>query len=94
LRFSVTENPPPMKEWSFYDDVQPPHLHGFMLSRAGEFALEDLPAHRTRLLGTTWYEHNLWPAGYWRLWSDYLVHCIHLEVLNHVRCLAEKDCHS
>lgn len=91
LHFSVSNSPPPMTEWSIYENVQPPHVHGFLNSRAGEFVLEDLPGNRTKLMGTTWYEHNLWPAAYWRWWSDYLIHRIHIEVLDHVRSLAERD---
>src|SRR5207245_959328 len=37
-----------------------------------------LPGGRTRLQGTTWYRHRMWPAGYWRLWCDAVVHRIHL----------------
>ncbi len=89
LHFSVTENPPPMREWSFGGDIHPPHLEGFMFSRAGQFLLQPLPGGQTRLEGTTWYEHDLWPTAYWRLWSDFLIHRIHRRVLEHVRTLSE-----
>jgi hypothetical protein len=89
LKFSVTDNPPPMREWSPYSGLHPPHLEGFLTAEAGEFRLIDLGDGRTRLEGTTWYRHNLWPAAYWRLWSDYLIHRIHLRVLNHVKALSE-----
>ena len=46
---------------------------------------------RTLLEGTTWYQHGLWPAEYWRWWSDAIIHRIHLRVLNHVRMLAEHE---
>lgn len=91
LRFSVTENPPSMRELSFYPAVHPPHLEGFMVSRRGQFLLEELPGGRTRLEGTTWYSHGLFPASYWRLWSDWILHRIHGRVLDHVRRLAERD---
>ena len=39
----------------------------------------------TRLEGTTWYQHGLWPSQYWRLWSDAIIHKIHLRVLRHIR---------
>jgi hypothetical protein len=45
---------------------------------------------RTRIAGTTWYEHNLWPAGYWRVWSNHIIHRIHGRVLNHVKRLSEQ----
>jgi hypothetical protein len=40
---------------------------------------------RTRLEWTTWYQHHMWPAAYWRLWSDYLIHAIHRRVLRHIK---------
>jgi len=44
-----------------------------------------LPGGRTRLEGATWYQHTMWPAAYWHLWSDYIIHKIHLRVLEHIR---------
>lgn len=91
LRFRVTENPAPMQEWSPYGPIEPRHLHGYLISRQGEFRLTRLPNGHTLLAGTTWYQHGLWPAPYWRLWSDAIIHRIHLRVLNHVRALAEQE---
>jgi hypothetical protein len=90
LRFSVTENPPPMQEWSIYADVHPPHLEGFMVSRRGQFKLTPLDGGRTHLEGTTWYQHGLWPERYWRLFSDYIIHRIHRRVLGHIKKTAEQ----
>jgi len=89
LKFSVTQNPEPMQEWTLYREVHPPHLNGFLVSRQGQFLLTALPGGRTRLEGTTWYHHSMWPATYWQLWSDRIIHTIHLRVLNHVKSLAE-----
>jgi hypothetical protein len=91
LKFSVTSNPPPMEEWSPYARIEPPHLHGFLRSEGGQFLLTSLPGGGTRLEGTTWYQHGLWPAGYWRLWSDAIIHRIHLRVLRHIRDEAERN---
>ena len=91
LRFAVTDNPSPMQESTPYSTIHPPHLSGFLLSRQGQFLLIPLPGGRTRLEGTTWYAHNMWPAGYWRVWADLLIHRIHLRVLNHIKVLAESD---
>jgi len=91
LRFRVTENPAPLHEWSPYARVLPKHLHGYLISRQGQFLLTPLPHNRTLLEGTTWYQHGLWPAEYWRLWSDAIIHRIHLRVLHHIRTLAEAD---
>jgi len=90
LKFSVTSNPAPMEEWTPYSHIEPPHLHGFLVSNGGQFLLTELPNGRTRLEGTTWYRHSLWPAAYWRLWSDEIIHQIHLRVLRHIRDEAEK----
>jgi Polyketide cyclase / dehydrase and lipid transport len=77
LRFQVTENPPPMEEWSPYRKVVPQHVHGYLVSRQGQFRLTALPNNRTLLEGTTWYQHGLLPAEYWRWWSDAIIHRIH-----------------
>jgi hypothetical protein len=89
LSFSVTQNPAPMQEWTPYHEIHPPHLNGFLVSRQGQFLLTPLPDGRTRLEGTTWYYHNLWPAAYWQLWSDHIIHTIHGRVLAHVKQLSE-----
>lgn len=89
LKFSVTQNPEPMQEWTPYRDIHPPHLHGYLESCGGQFRLVPLPGNRTLLEGTTWYYHHLWPADYWQLWSDEIIHTIHLRVLNHVKQLSE-----
>jgi uncharacterized membrane protein YhaH (DUF805 family) len=91
LRFSVTKNPAPMQEWTPYRDLHPAHLDGFLISRKGEFRLIPLPGGNTRLEGTTWYHHSMWPAAYWQLWSDYIIHKIHSRVLAHVKALAEGE---
>lgn len=93
LQFSVTENPAPMRELSPYRDLAPQHLHGYMVSEQGQFLLTPLANGHTLLEGTTWYRHGLWPSAYWRLWSDAIIHRIHLRVLNHIRTLAENDPH-
>jgi FtsH-binding integral membrane protein len=90
LHFAVTGQPPPMKEWSPYQ-IHPPHLDGFLVSRAGQFRIEPLAGGRTLLEGTTWYENRMWPAAYWSLWSDAFIHAIHRRVLDHVGALAEED---
>jgi len=85
LRFSVTENPAPMNELTPYGHIEPHHLHGYFISRRGQFLLTELPGGRTRLEGTTWYSHSMWPETYWHWWSDYVIHCIHMRVLEHIR---------
>jgi uncharacterized membrane protein YhaH (DUF805 family) len=94
LKFGVTANPAPLNEISPYGNIQPPHLHGYFVSEKGQFSLTALPGGRTRLEGTTWYQHTMWPAGYWHLWSDYIIHRIHLRVLKHISQEAEQKARS
>jgi hypothetical protein len=93
LKFSVTDNPAPMEEWTPYHHIEPPHLHGFLKSEGGQFLLTPLPNGGTRLEGTTWYQHGLWPSSYWGVWSDEIIHRIHMRVLTHIREEAEKSKH-
>ena len=91
LRFSVAQNPAPMNEWSPYSNVMPRHLHGYFISKQGQFLLTPLPNGHTLLEGTTWYQHGLWPETYWTLWSQAIIHRIHMRVLNHIKVLSEAE---
>jgi hypothetical protein len=88
LAFNVIEQPEPMHEWSPYEEVYAPHLHDTMLSQRGQFELIEKDG-QTLLRGTTWYTLDLAPGSYWRLWSDFVVHRIHMRVLQHVKDLSE-----
>jgi hypothetical protein len=90
LSFGVTSQPAPMVETSPYRGLHPPHVEGYFVSRRGQFLLEPLPGGRTKLEGTTWYVHKIWPAFYWKWWSDAIIHRIHLRVLRHVKALSER----
>jgi uncharacterized membrane protein YhaH (DUF805 family) len=85
LEFGVLDQPPPMIEWSIYTDLEIAHLDGYFKSVKGQFKLEELPSGQTRLVGTTWYHHDVWPTLYWKLWSDYILHKIHTRVLKHIK---------
>jgi uncharacterized membrane protein YhaH (DUF805 family) len=85
LKFSVTEQPPAMKELMLYPGSEPPHLDDYLVSDGGQFLLEALPGGRTRLEGTTWYSHRIRPERYWKPWSDAIMHKIHMRVLEHIR---------
>jgi uncharacterized membrane protein YhaH (DUF805 family) len=91
LRFGVSENPPPMREITPYASIEPAHLHGYFVSHQGQFLLTALPGGGTRLEGTTWYSHTIWPESYWHLWSDYIVHRIHMRVLQHIKKEVERQ---
>ncbi len=77
-----------MRELSPYQ-IHPPHLRHYLHSHKGQFELTALPDGRTRLVGTTWYTNRMWPAAYWGVWSDYIIHRIHGRVLTHIQKLAE-----
>jgi len=88
LKFSVDQQPEPMKEISLYD-IHPNHLHGYWISKQGQFKLTALPNGHTLLEGTTWYVNKIKPGLYWTIWSDYIVHKIHERVLEHIKTQAE-----
>jgi uncharacterized membrane protein YhaH (DUF805 family) len=90
LQFGVTANPAPLEELTPYGHIDAPHLHGYFVSEKGQFLLTALPGGKTRLEGTTWYQHTMWPVAYWHLWSDYIIHRIHLRVLEHIKTEVEK----
>lgn len=89
LGFNVASSPDPLRELSLYANLSPPHLHGYLESRRGEFRLIALADGRTRLEGSTWYEIKMAPHTYWQLWSDFLIHRIHHRVLQHIKVEVE-----
>jgi len=90
LRFSVAAQPEPMVELTPYPRIDTPHLHGYLQSQEGELRLTALPGGKTLLEGTTWYTDRIWPSQYWQVWSDLMIHHIHLRVLNHIKNLSEQ----
>ncbi len=94
LGFDVTAQPTPMRELTLWPGPRPPHLDGYIQSTHGQFRLVPLPGHRTLLIGRTWYLTRITPEGYWRFWTDRMIHAIHLRVLRHVAALAESDVRS
>ena len=89
LKFGVTASPAPLNELTPWGHIEPGHLHGYFVSEEGQFLLTALPDGGTRLEGTTHYRNAMWPAAYWHIWSDYIIHRIHLRVLNHIKEAAE-----
>jgi hypothetical protein len=88
LAFGVQEMPDPMREMSPYD-IRPRHLDGYFRTTAGRFLLERTADGHTRLRGRTYYQLDMMPTAYWKLWADDIVHRIHLRVLRHVARLSE-----
>ena len=88
LAFDVKASPPPMEEFSLYEKIDVPHLHGHMASEKGQFRLEQ-KGDKVLLEGTTWYRHQMWPQWYWIPMTDRIIHKIHGRVLNHIRYTVE-----
>lgn len=79
----------PLRELTSFDSVKPPHVDGFLESRRDELRLIALPDGQTRLEGSTWYTVKMEPEGCWQLFGDYVIHQLHLRVLEHIRVQAE-----
>lgn len=90
LAFDVTNTPPAMKELSIYEHVHAPHLAQTPRNRRGEFRLTRLPGNRTRLAGSSWYDIEMYPQFYWRLWADAAAQAVHERVFAHIKRQAEK----
>ena len=93
LAFDITAQAFPMKEWTPYGDIHPPHLDGYFRATHGEFRLEPLPGGRTRLEGRTSYVIDMFPQGYWNVPARAIVTAIHERVLHHIQTLAEEEGH-
>jgi hypothetical protein len=90
LGFTVVSGPEGMREWSPYD-IHPRHLDGYFVPESAEFRLTATPDGGTQLEGISWYRNSMWPSPYWRLWSDALLHQVHMRVFQHIKKLAESQ---
>jgi uncharacterized membrane protein YhaH (DUF805 family) len=90
LGFDVISQPDPLKELSPYRNLRPSHLDGYFQSHRGEFRLIRIN-NRTVLVGTTWYSNRMEPQVYWKIWSDALIHRIHMRVLEQIKREAEAE---
>jgi uncharacterized membrane protein YhaH (DUF805 family) len=93
LEFDIAAQAPPMREWSPYRKVNPPHLDGYFRATHGVFRLTPLPGGRTRLEGRTRYVVEMFPQSYWTVAAGYIVATIHARVLRHIKALAEEADH-
>ena len=92
LHFTVLSQPPLMREKSWVPDLQTEHIKSeYVRSREGQFDLIALPNGHTLLRGTSWYDLKYRPTAYWHLWTDAMVHRIHMRVLEHIKAEVEKD---
>jgi hypothetical protein len=93
LEVDVISTPPSMEETSIYPHLHPAHLEGYMESDGARFELISLPGGRTRLIGTSWYHNRMYPAFYWKWWTDQAIKAVQVHVLDHIRNLSERDAH-
>jgi uncharacterized membrane protein YhaH (DUF805 family) len=92
LQFSIAGEPPVMEEFSPYGHIHTRHIDGqYFQAQDAEFLLTRLPNGHTLLIGSSRYRNRMWPAAYWRLWSDAIVHQIHLRVFRHIKHQAEME---
>jgi hypothetical protein len=92
LGFRISGEPLVMEEMSPYGHIHTKHIDGqYFQAQDALFVLTPLPNGHTLLTGTSRYRNRMWPVDYWRLWSDAIVHQIHLRVFNHIKQLAETD---
>ncbi len=91
LGFDVTSQPKPMTEKGIWGEIDAPHLDGYFDSQRGEFRLSSIDSSHTLLEGSTWYSLEIFPSAYWKFYAEYIVHEIHMRVLEHVKRSAETE---
>ncbi|GHM98694.1 hypothetical protein WSM22_01840 [Cytophagales bacterium WSM2-2] len=89
IRFSIPDEVRTMKELTFYDSLDAPHLQGYFDASYGEFIIKPISENQCQLIANTKYKYRITPAFYWQWWSDYLVNAMHRHVLEDIRALAE-----
>lgn len=87
LAFKTITQPIPMHELTPWGHFDAPHLHGHFKVLRGElrFAAGGVDAQgkpQTRVEAMSVYTHSIWPANYWHVWSDSLMHQVHGRWLN------------
>jgi len=88
LAFTVVSGPEAMRELSPYD-IHPRHLGAYFVPESAEFRLITNKDGSTQLEGLSWYRNSMWPSAYWQLWSDGILHRVHLRVFEHIKGISE-----
>lgn len=92
LKFTIAEAPRLMEEWSPYGHIRTRHIdEHYFRAHDAEFTLTALANGNTLLTGVSRYENRMFPSAYWRVWTDAIVHNIHLRVFRFVKSQAERD---
>jgi hypothetical protein len=90
IKFSVNAAPPPMRETSPFGQIKPLHIENHYMVRSGEFTFVPVRGG-TQLIASTEYSHDIWPLEYWALWSDFIMHRVHSNLLERVKLIAENS---
>lgn len=91
LEFDVLHTPPAMEETNPFFHIKPAHVEGYFTVTHGRFLLVPLPGGRTRVEGTSWFKHDLWPQFYWAPLTRRVVKDVHDRVLEHIKELSELE---
>lgn len=75
----------PMKELTPYDSIDAEHLHNYFIVNFGKIKLEKLNNNTTKVIAKTSYSYKIAPKWYWRLWSNYIINEMQLNVLNSIK---------
>lgn len=93
--FTIGEFEEPIETWdeprelTFRVRAQPTNIERLIAVERGQFLLERNGDGTTTIRGTTWYRLRTAPFCYFGLWSQRLLHAIHMRVLDHVKRLSE-----
>ena len=66
-----------------------PGIFNHVTIERGKMALHENGDGTTTLTGTTWYQLHAFPVWYYERWADSIGRAVHLQVMQHIRELAE-----
>jgi hypothetical protein len=91
LRFVVTKTPVAMTEFNPIRQTKLKHGADYFWVKWGEFVLKPLTDGRTQLTGTSRYSYRVYPASYWKFWTDSMVEQTHLLVMHEIKRRVESS---
>ena len=68
-----------------------PEILGHARVLRGQFDLHDNGDGTTTLVGTSWFQLNVYPAAYYDLWASSIAREVHLRVMRHIKTLSEAN---
>lgn len=85
----VTWNPGHQLTFDVTSQPRDPEILGHARVKRGQFLLRDNHDGTTTLIGTSWYELYVYPAGYYDLWASAIARQVHLRVMDHIKTVSE-----